>query len=326
MVNALGEDRSGSWRKRPFRAALIAGMIVVAWPAAAQTSSLRNAAHTCANQSIKLAAERIEACTRLLNSGRLHGKPLGVAYALRGLAYLDRGDLPNAIIDLNLAVENAPDFVPAYQNRGNAHYAQGNLKGALADYNRAIKLDPGAASAYVNRALVRSDLGKTDEALADFAKAIELTPRNAGAYRGRGALYLRQKRYELALADSKRAVELAPTRENRRVREKANAAQRKAKVATREDGHGTSSPPHERGKAVPRSKAKPPRYAHRQRERHERKALARRDSFGIPSSSIWIDEYGRPLSAREIGEVQWLLRHSRPMPDYPTYSYYPYYR
>lgn len=55
---------------------------------------------------------RIAACTGLLNSGRLHGKPEGVAYALRGLAYLDRGDIPHAIGDLDQAVKLAPDFAP----------------------------------------------------------------------------------------------------------------------------------------------------------------------------------------------------------------------
>ncbi len=66
------------------------------------------------------ANERIAACGRLLQSGRLRGKPLGVAYGLRGLAFLDRGDIPHAIADFNRAVEYAPDFAPAYQNRGNA--------------------------------------------------------------------------------------------------------------------------------------------------------------------------------------------------------------
>ena len=97
----------------------------------------------------------------------------GVAYALRGLAYLDRGDIAHAIADLNQAVALAPDFAPAYQNRGNAWYARGNFGQAIADYDETIKLDPNSPSPYVNRATVRRDLGYTDGALEDYQKAIE---------------------------------------------------------------------------------------------------------------------------------------------------------
>ena len=98
------------------------------------------------------ASYRIDACTAIIASGRLRGEALGVAYALRGLAHLDRGDIPHAIGDLNHAIELAPDFAPAYQNRGNAWYARGNFGQALADYDKTIELDPNSPSPYVNRA------------------------------------------------------------------------------------------------------------------------------------------------------------------------------
>lgn len=352
-----------------FRAALLAGVLLTAaWPSGAQ-AQLRSAALTCSNQSAKLADKRISACTHILNSGRLSGKPLGVAYALRGLAYLDRGDVPAAIVDLNRAVENAPDFAPAYQNRGNARYAQGNYSDALADYDRTIKLDPGAASAYVNRAWVRRDLGKTDEALADFAKAISLSPDNSGAYSGRGQLYLRQKQYARALADFDRAVQLSPTAHNYGLRAQAAAEQRQAELAaqreqeaakqrqaelaaqkekkekadaaaaaaaaapapTLADKGDTAKPAapavakpvntaaREDTEAARRAAAPQPQQHERsQRKPHERKADAGRASTRVPSSSIWVDEHGRRLSAREVREVQRLLRHSHaPVRYYP---------
>ena len=131
-----------------------------------------NPAQACANQSEAVALERIAGCAKLIESGRLKGKPLGVAYSLRGLAFLDRGDVPHAIADLNRAVDLAPDFPPAYQNRGNAWFARGNYGQAIADYDATIKLDPEDPSPYVNRAAVRRDLGFTDGALEDYQKAI----------------------------------------------------------------------------------------------------------------------------------------------------------
>src|SRR6202166_3010921 len=123
------------------------GVVLVATPSA--QAQIREA-RTCATQTEEFATERIAACARILESGRLKGKPLGVAYGLRGLAFLDRGDIPHAIADLNRAVDLAPDFAPAYQNRGNAWYARGNFGQAIADYDATIKLDPNTPSPYVN--------------------------------------------------------------------------------------------------------------------------------------------------------------------------------
>ncbi len=184
----------------------LSGMAAVS----ARTFLTRSDAITCSNQSrSSRSSERIAACSTMIQSGRLRGEPLGVAYALRGLAYLDRGDTPAAIGDFNRAIALAPDFVPAYQNRGNAWYARGNFGEALDDYDTAIKLDPKAASAYVNRATVRRDLGVIDGALQDYATAIALGAK-APAYASRGQLYMRQQNYAAAIADFDRAVHDEP--------------------------------------------------------------------------------------------------------------------
>ena len=200
-------------RERPnwlIRALGLAGIAMAAILPHAAQAQLREA-RTCATQTETMADERIAACGTLLGTGRLQGKPLGVAYSLRGLAYLDRGDIPNAISDLNRAVELAPDFAPAYQNRGNAWYARGNYGQAIADYDATIRIDPDSPSPYVNRATVRRDLGYVEGALADYQKAISLGANRSTPYSGRGQVYLRQHDYARALSDFDRAVHLDPT-------------------------------------------------------------------------------------------------------------------
>src|SRR5664279_6133972 len=167
-------------------------------------------ARKCATQTESLADQRIAACASMLSAGLLHGNAEGVAYGLRGLAYLDRGDIAHAIADLNQAIALAPDFAPAYQNRGNAWYARGNYGQALADYDTAIKLDPNSPSPYVNRATVRRDLGYVDGALEDYQKAIGLGANRSTPYSGRGQIYLRQADYGRAMSDFDRAVRLDP--------------------------------------------------------------------------------------------------------------------
>src|SRR3569833_1354704 len=191
-------------------AGVAAIVVACTTPSLAATGAQTRDLHDCATQPQTLADQRIAACTKLLQSGRLKGKPLGVTYGLRGLAYLDRGDVPHAISDLNTAVQLAPDFAPAYQNRGNAWYARGNFGQALSDYDATIKLDPDSPSPYIIRAAVRRDLGYNEGALEDYGRAISLGSTRAGAYRGRGELYLRSGDSAKALADFARALQLDP--------------------------------------------------------------------------------------------------------------------
>src|SRR5665647_736151 len=178
----------GTQPARLLGAASLAVMVTaLSFSDAAQAESRE--ARMCATQTESLADQRIAACAGMLSAGRLQGKAEGVAYALRGLAYLDRGDIAHAIADLNQAISLASDFAPAYQNRGNAWYARGNYGQSLADYDSAIKLDPNSPSPYVNRAL------------EDYQKAISLGADSARLYGGRGQLYLRQRDYVHALAD-----------------------------------------------------------------------------------------------------------------------------
>src|SRR6202162_3638731 len=212
----------GTRSLRLFGAAWAAALAVaLALPGAAHAQMQIRDVRMCSTQTEDLADERIAACTAMLNSGRLHGSPAGVAYALRGLAFLDRGDIAHAIADLNQAVALAPDFAPAYQNRGNAWYARGNYGQALADYDTAIKLDPNSPSPYVNRAAVRRDLGYVDGALEDYQKAISLGADSARLYGGRGQLYLRQRDYVHALSDFDHALQIEPSAANYMLRARA---------------------------------------------------------------------------------------------------------
>jgi len=51
-------------------------------------------------------------------------------------------------------IKNYPNVYLAYNNRGVVYYNQGNLSEALLDYNRAIQINPDYAEAYNNRAIV----------------------------------------------------------------------------------------------------------------------------------------------------------------------------
>jgi hypothetical protein len=92
--------------------AIAAAAIAVALPGSASAQMRMQDIRACSTQRQDLADERVAACTGMINSGYLRGEASGVAYSLRGLAFLDRGDIPHAVADLDQAVAVAPDFAP----------------------------------------------------------------------------------------------------------------------------------------------------------------------------------------------------------------------
>ena len=69
-----------------------------------------------------------------------------------------------------------PTYATAYSDRGYAYYRKGDLDQALNDVNEAFKHGSIAASTYNHRALVLHAKREYDEAIADLTEAIRLDP------------------------------------------------------------------------------------------------------------------------------------------------------
>lgn len=63
----------------------------------------------------------------------------------------------------------------AYYNRGTVYAIQERYPEALQDLDRALDINPDFAQVYGNRGLIYKALGKTDEAIADLERFIELS-------------------------------------------------------------------------------------------------------------------------------------------------------
>ena len=137
-----------------------------------------------------------------------------IAFNSRGDAYLDNGDIGQALADYNKAIEINPLATEAYNNRGNLYKQQGKIHLALADYEKAIEIDPGSAATYNNRGNIYKDQKELHLALADYNKAIELDPALVGVYVNRANIYKSLGDTQKALADYNRAVELHAYRAN----------------------------------------------------------------------------------------------------------------
>jgi len=131
------------------------------------------------NKAIKLNPKLVVAYD---NRGRVElaknnrDKTLADTWNKFGRIKKDEGDLDNALVGYNKAIELDPNFAAAYSNRGLVKKAKGDLDGAPDDFNKAIGLKPDLAAAYNNRGDAKRAKSDLDGALDDYDKAIELKP------------------------------------------------------------------------------------------------------------------------------------------------------
>ncbi len=176
---------------------------------AAAPARAQNAAQTCGDANAS-PDQTIAACSQLIASGKVTGNSLAIVYNNRGVGYLDKRQLDDAVADFSQALRADPNYVPALLDRAVAylHKGQGDL--AIADYTQALHLDPKNADAYYNRGLVNQNMGRDDDAIADYTQSIRLNPGNAVVYYYRGLEYRRRGQNDLAVADFTQALRLNP--------------------------------------------------------------------------------------------------------------------
>jgi tetratricopeptide (TPR) repeat protein len=91
---------------------------------------------------------------------------LAPAYNLRGMALRQTGNVPQALEDLNRAVEIAPDESNYFQ-RGATYQLMGEHRLAITDLDQVIALIPSSPMGYLARAKSRAALGDLAGARSD---------------------------------------------------------------------------------------------------------------------------------------------------------------
>jgi tetratricopeptide (TPR) repeat protein len=149
-------------------------------------------------------------------------------YAQRGGVLLRLGRYPQALNDLNKAVELAPGTARNYLQRGQvfAALAQAdaiacqklrrknicantrNFNAALADYRMALAKDSQLAEAAFDTGGLYQAFAHYDDAIAAYSKALEINPNSAPIYNNRGMTYYYLDKPELARSDFEAALKL----------------------------------------------------------------------------------------------------------------------
>ena len=129
-------------------------------------------------------------------------------YNNRGLAYMDRGNIIQAVSDYTRAAAINPRYADAYNNRGVAYTQQGNFTQAISDLTQAIEIKPNYIEAYNNIGITYYQQGNITQAFSEFNRAIEVNPNYPKAYYNRGVAYYMIKKYDLAWIDVRKAERL----------------------------------------------------------------------------------------------------------------------
>jgi tetratricopeptide (TPR) repeat protein len=165
-------------------------------------------------------------------TGRLRGNSRdALAYAHRGRAWQEKGDLEQALKDYDDAIRTAtetnevrfglrgllgrrvvtyPVQASWFRNRGVLYDKKGEHDQAIRDLSEPVRLRPDDPLTYVERGIAYKGKKAYDKAIADHSEAIRLDPEWSSAYFNRANAFKARRDYERALADYSEALRLDP--------------------------------------------------------------------------------------------------------------------
>ncbi|MBU0476146.1 MAG: tetratricopeptide repeat protein [Bacteroidetes bacterium] len=126
----------------------------------------------------------------------------------KGYNAQELGELDNAILYYQKAIELNPNYVDAYYNMGNAYGKNDNADKAIECYQKVIEIAPNYTDAYLYMGLAYGTEGDFDEAIMCFKKVIELDPNNASAYLDMGLVYGSEGDFDEAIRCIKKSIRL----------------------------------------------------------------------------------------------------------------------
>jgi Flp pilus assembly protein TadD len=127
-----------------------------------------------------------------------------------GGALLVRGEIDEAVEELQQALRLDPTHAEAHSNLGVALTRRGRLPEAIDHYREALRLDPLQVQAYSNlgNALLRR--GEVHEAIARFREGLSIDPADPQARTNLAGALLRERRIDDAIAELERVLRAKP--------------------------------------------------------------------------------------------------------------------
>lgn len=136
-----------------------------------------------------------------------------LAYFKRGEINFLLGQLQQAMVDFQAAIEIDPNYADAHMSLGNTFFKLKSYEQAIAYYDRVLEANPDRDLAAFRRGRSYYILKEFPEAIRDFSYAIDLQPSNVEAYYYRGLAYSQPSIADETLAgdDLRKAIVLYQT-------------------------------------------------------------------------------------------------------------------
>jgi len=98
----------------------------------------------------------------------------------RGVAAMDRRDIPHAIHHFNKAITMCPNFAEAYNQRALAKFLLEHYEASLTDCRRAVELNPDHFGAWAGLGHCYAHLGDCGRAIDCYEKSLSINPHMCG--------------------------------------------------------------------------------------------------------------------------------------------------
>ena len=127
-----------------------------------------------------------------------------------GIALLKTGNVDEAMVHYQMALEINPDFAEAHNNLGNFLFQKGSVDEAMVHYQKALEINPDYAEAHYNLGYALLKMGNVDEAIAHLQKALQINPDYAEAHNNLGYALIQKGSVDEATAHFQKALQINP--------------------------------------------------------------------------------------------------------------------
>jgi tetratricopeptide (TPR) repeat protein len=127
-----------------------------------------------------------------------------------GNALLKKGNVDEAIAHFQRALQIDPDSVEAHNNLGNALLKEGNVDEAIVQYQKALQINPDYAKAHYNLGCALFQKGNVDEAIEHFQRALQINPDSMEAHYNLSCALLQKGNVDEAIVQYQKALQIEP--------------------------------------------------------------------------------------------------------------------
>jgi membrane associated rhomboid family serine protease/Tfp pilus assembly protein PilF len=147
----------------------------------------------------------------VLGSGAwLHQSRAYLIHAARGDDLLEEGKTAQAMAELNTAIRQHPDYVPAHFGLAHAYFEQKQYDRAETELRRVLELQPGHGGAQYELGIVYLNQKRVPEAKDVFTRLLRSDSNDGYAHLGLGMALAAEQNDSAAIEEYQQAVQLQP--------------------------------------------------------------------------------------------------------------------